>query len=260
MSTIDAPSDGIVASAKPAKPAYRVNFTLMFAAVAILYAIFMAYRVYLGLYGFEAGLDATSPEFDTHWRRLLIIQLPVLFGAGIVCWIYLIVTRDRNMAAITPAIEFKRNFYLALWLCAYTAAVFPLGYAVEQDAVWHQTVMRDSPFSPTHVIAFYAMIPIYLFFGVGSSIYAMTRVPEFSRGISFMHLMGVVGPFLILPNVGFNEWGHAFWLTEEIFSHPLHWGFVVLGWTALALAGVLLQIVMRLRDLFPIVFKMKAAQ
>lgn len=35
-------------------------------------------------------------------------------------------------------------------------------------------------------------------------------------------------------------------------SHPLHWGFVVLGWNALALAGVLMQIVGRFRELFPI--------
>ena len=48
------------------------------------------------------------------------------------------------------------------------------------------------------------------------------------------------GPVLILPNLGYNEWGHAYWLTEEIFSHPLHWGFVVLGWNALALPGVAL--------------------
>ena len=27
------------------------------------------------------------------------------------------------------------------------------------------------------------------------------------------------------------------------FSHPLHWGFVVLGWNALAIGGVLMQIV-----------------
>jgi methane/ammonia monooxygenase subunit C len=43
-------------------------------------------------------------------------------------------------------------------------------------------------------------------------------------------------------------------LTEEIFSHPLHWGFVILGWNALALPGVALQMMQRMivlfRDLF----------
>jgi methane/ammonia monooxygenase subunit C len=74
-----------------------------------------------------------------------------------------------------------------------------------------------------------------------------------------MHVFAVVGPFLILPNLGYNEWGHAYWLTEEIFSHPLHWGFVILGWNALALAGVLMQIIARMRDLLPIVFENEAS-
>jgi methane/ammonia monooxygenase subunit C len=60
----------------------------------------------------------------------------------------------------------------------------------------------------------------------------------------------VIGPGLVLANLGFNEWGHAFWMTEEIFSHPLHWGFTILGWTGLALGGTLLQIVMRMTALF----------
>ena len=71
----------------------------------------------------------------------------------------------------------------------------------------------------------------------------MTRLPAFGRGISIAYTFAVLGPALILPNLGFNEWGHAYWMTEEIFSHPLHWGFVVLGWNALAIGGVLMQIV-----------------
>ena len=56
---------------------------------------------------------------------------------------------------------------------------------------------------------------------------------------------------MILPNVGFNEWGHAFWFMEELFTAPLHWGFVVLGWSALALGGVVGQIVLRVNKLLP---------
>jgi len=93
-----------------------------------------------------------------------------------------------------------------------------------------------------------------MLFGVGGFLYAMTRLPEFSRGISVAHVCAVLGPVLILPNLGFNEWGHAYWLTEEIFSHPLHWGFVVLGWNALALPGVALQMAKRMIALFQEVF------
>jgi len=52
----------------------------------------------------------------------------------------------------------------------------------------------------------------------------------------------VTGPFMILPNVGLNEWGHTFWFMEELFVAPLHYGFVIFGWLALAIMGVLLQV------------------
>jgi methane/ammonia monooxygenase subunit C len=45
---------------------------------------------------------------------------------------------------------------------------------------------------------------------------------------------------------------------EELFSAPLHWGFVVLGWSALALGGVLMQIVLRVNELLPQIREEKA--
>ncbi len=51
----------------------------------------------------------------------------------------------------------------------------------------------------------------------------------------------------ILPNVGLNEWGHAFWFVDKLFSAPLNRGFVTLGWCGLfgAAGGVSAQIVSR---------------
>jgi len=53
-----------------------------------------------------------------------------------------------------------------------------------------------------------------------------------------MYLVSVVGPFMILPNVGLNEWGHTFWFMEELFVAPLHYGFVFFGWATLGVLGV----------------------
>jgi methane/ammonia monooxygenase subunit C len=185
----------------------------------------------------------------------------VLFGAGFVCWAYLWLTRDRNLGALKPKEELRRYFSFTLWLVAYTFAIYFIGsFFAEGDGVWHQTVIRDTPFTPSHNVLFYACIPTYIFFSVGGFVYAITRLPAFSRGISVAHVLAVLGPVLILPNLGFNEWGHAFWLTEEIFSHPLHWGFVVLGWNALALPGVALQIIQRMIPLFHEVFGDKQPQ
>jgi methane/ammonia monooxygenase subunit C len=229
-------------------------------AILALAVIGAFWRIYLEIYGFSVGLDATAPEFQTYWFSLLWAELAIIAVANVACWTYLIVTRDRDLANITPEVEFKRYYYVTLWLVAYTAAIVTIGVWTDTDAMWHQMTMRDTAFTPTHIILFYGVVPMYLFFGVGAFIYAMTRTPIFANGISFMFLLAVIGPFLILPNIGFNEWGHAFWLTEEFFAHPLHWGFVALGISALALAGVAAQIAVRLAELFPIVFKVDQKQ
>ena len=58
-----------------------------------------------------------------------------------------------------------------------------------------------------------------------------------------------IGPFMIIPNVGLNEWGHTFWFMEELFVAPLHWGFVFFGWMALGVFGVVLQLLINVQRL-----------
>lgn len=234
------------------KPSYLYgNFKLFALGILILTTIYIGFRVYQQFFAWEYGLDATSPEFDTYWMTVVRIELPVLFGACFVVWGYLWATRDKDLGNVTPREEIRRHINLVLWILTYTFTIYWIGsYYAEQDGMWHQTVLRDTVFTPNHIVLFYACIPIYLMFGVGGFLYAMTRIPSFSRGVSIAYVFAVLGPALILPNLGFNEWGHAYWLTEEIFSHPLHWGFVVLGWNALAIGGVLMQIVIGMVDAF----------
>lgn len=253
MSLIESASPSM--GARTATGRFRLNLSFFFIAMGFTAAMFIAYHAYQVAYGMTTGLDAHSVEFQDTWLRLFKVQVPTLFGLGFLCWGYLWYTRDRHLDRITPRTELQRLFYLTCWLVAYSFMVYWTGsFFAESDGNWHQTVLRDTPITPTHIVLFYACIPIYLFFGVGSFIYAMTRIPMFAQGLSLMHIFAVAGPFLILPNLGFNEWGHAYWMTEEIFSHPLHWGFVVLVWNALALIGVLLQILFRMRALMPQVF------
>jgi len=211
----------------------------------------MSLRLYQGLYAFEHGLDSTAPDFAKYWLTLLRVEVPLIFGVAIVTWIYLWATRDRNLDKLEAEIELRRYFHLTSWFLLYTFAfIFVASFNGEADATWHQTVVRDTVFTPSHIVLFYAAIPMYILFGVSCLIYAMTRLPRFANSFSVPLIMVVLGPALILPNLGFNEWGHAFWLTEEIFTHPLHWGFVGLGWTGIALGGVLLQFCARMSELF----------
>jgi methane/ammonia monooxygenase subunit C len=244
---------GIAVLGENAVPRMRkiVNLVPVTIIGAVLLAIYMGLRIYQGLYAFEYGLDSTAPEFEKYWMTLVKVEVPLIFGIAAVVWGYLWFTRDKNLEKLGAETELRRYFNMTSWFILYTFAfIFIASFNGEADATWHQTVVRDTVFTPSHIILFYAAIPMYILFGVGTLIYAMTRLPQFANNFSVPLIMVVLGPALILPNLGFNEWGHAFWLTEEIFTHPLHWGFVVLGWTGIAIGGVLLQFVVRMSELF----------
>jgi methane/ammonia monooxygenase subunit C len=247
---LDVGTSGAVSTSRATKDAtvqvnkekyLNIGITLM--VMGGLALIYLAARVYQQMFAWSAGMDSTNPLFDTYWMTLLYGELITLAIVGLVVWSYLWVTRDRQLDRLEPRTELKRYFTLVAWILCYVFAVyFTASFFGEEDASWHQVVVRDTSFTPSHIILFYLTIPLYIILGVGSYLYATTRLPQFARAISVPFVIGVTGPFLILPNLGFNEWGHAFWLMEELFIAPLHWGFVVLGWSALALGGLLMQV------------------
>lgn len=208
-------------------------------------------RWYQGVYGWAYGLDSTLPEFDTYWMSVWRAEITLLPIIAFSLWGYLWFTRDRSLSKITPEEEVRRYFILLAWLLVYVFAVYwGASYFAEQDGSWHQTVMRDTSFTPSHIAIFYLSFPIYIIIGTASLLYAVTRLPKYAKNISIPHVIAVSGPFLILPNVGLNEWGHGFWIMEEWFTAPFHWGFVVLGWSGLALFGLAFQIGLHLAELY----------
>ncbi len=215
-----------------------------------LLVLYAAVRVYQGIAGWKYGLDSTLPEFQIYWMRLLWTQLVLLPIIGVGWLGYLWFTRDRDLEDLPPQVEIVRYFKLLGLLLVYVFAVYwGASYFAEQDGSWHQTVLRDTSFTPSHIAIFYLSFPVYIICGSAALMYATTRLPKFARRISIPFMLAVFGPFFILPNVGLNEWGHAFWFMEEWFTAPLHWGFVALGWTGLALFGLALQIGLRLNEL-----------
>lgn len=246
---------GFVTSAnKPAvmvKKEKRVfNFAPVAAGWLVLAAFFLFLRLYQQAYAFKYGLDSTSPEFATYWVTLFQIEVPAIFTLGAIAWAYLWFTRDKNLDTLAPEVELRRYFGLIAWFLMYAFSfLFIASIFGEADATWHQTVIRDTALTPSHIVTFYASIPTFISLGVAALLYAMTRIPMYSKNYSVPLVLVVFGPALILPNLGFNEWGHAFWLTEEIFTHPLHWGFPILGWTGLAVGGVFVQGTSRMAQL-----------
>src|SRR5207237_1568538 len=174
----------------------------------------------------------------------------IINASAILGWIWS--TRDRNLANLDPKTELKRYFYWMMWLAMYVFGVYWAGsYTLEQDASWHQVIIRDTSFTASHIIAFYFTFPLYITMGVASYLYAMTRLPQFSKAVSFLLVVAIVGSLMILPIVGLAEWVFAFWFVDELFAAPLHWGFVTLGWCGLfgGTGGVAAQIVARMSNL-----------
>jgi methane/ammonia monooxygenase subunit C len=207
---------------------------------SLLYIIFYGWvRWYEGVYGWSAGLDSFAPEFETYWMNFLYIEFVLEVSTAGILWGYLWKSRDRKVLSITPREELRRHFTHWIWLVCYAWAIYyGASYFTEQDGTWHQTIVRDTDFTPSHIIEFYLSYPIYIITGGAAFLYAKTRLPTYQKGLPLQYLVSVVGPFMILPNVGLNEWGHTFWFMEELFVAPLHYGFVFFGWAALGVLGV----------------------
>ena len=216
-----------------------------------IYNIFYIYvRWYEGVFGWSAGLDAFAPEFDTYWMTILKIEVPLEFICAISISAWMWKTRTRDMASVSKREILRRHFHHFVWLVAYAEAIYwGASYYTEQDGTWHQTIVRDTDFTPSHVIEFYMTYPIYIITGIGAFMYSYTRIPFFNKAVSLPYMLVVIGPFMIFPNVGLNEWGHTFWWMEELFVAPLHYGFVFFGWFALGILGLFRHIFEDLSDL-----------
>ncbi len=222
---------------------------------SIVLALAILARWYQGWAGWSYGTESTSPEFQTYWMNLFYANISVgaVLFVAVMTWLW--ISRDKDLNRLPAKVELRRysNYIGMLFVYAFSF-VFAGSFFAEQDAAWHQVVMRDTSFTPSHIILFYGAFPLFIVMGFGTYLYATTRLPLYAKGVSIPLVIAVVGPMLVLPNVGYNEWGHAFWFMEEYFTAPLHWGFVVFGWSILGTGGVLVQVMSRLSVLMSEVF------
>jgi len=70
-------------------------------------------------------------------------------------------------------------------------------------------------------------------------------MPDYIGRVSIPLIMVGAAPLLIMPNLGYNEWGHTFFYAEELFAAPVHYGFVVLGWGLFGVVGFFLESINR---------------
>ena len=210
--------------------------------------VFVIYRIYQHKMAFSVGLDYFEPEFQTYWMNLLYIQLSVLVvgGAALLGWIWF--SREKERVLEIPREEeiFRYFKLLGLFVVFAFIAWVAASLYTEADAAWHQVTVRDTDFTPTHIPLFYFGIPVMVIFGLSLFLWGHTRLPDFYHRVSLPFAMAVGGPILIMPNLGYNEWGHTFFYAEELFAAPVHWGFVVLGWAIFFVGGFVIQVLRRL--------------
>ena len=243
-----------MAMAEVAIPAPRtqLSFRNVFLGLSALTLVMGAMRVYQGAFAWETGLDSFHPDFQLYWMSVFYASVVIGPIVSLAVWAYVWQTRDRNPTQMTAREEVRRIFNQFVWFSSYVFSLYwAASFFPEGDATWHQTVVRDASLTPSHIVMFYLAFPTYIMLGVGSYLHAMTRLPHMynKKRFSFPFLAAVAAPCLMLPNVGFNEWGHTFWIMEELFIAPLHWGFVVLGWAAIAFGGITAQLITRVVEI-----------
>ena len=207
------------------------------------------YRWYMETTAFTVGLDYFEPEFETYWMSMLYVQAAVIPLIGAIGAPLLWFTRPtaEEKHAMAPADELSR--YVLIFTILAVASLLVtcvLGIWVEADAAWHQVTVRDTDFTPTHIQLFYGVIPLAAVGIVLGLIWLHTRMPDYHNRVSVPLVITAAAPLLIMPNLGYNEWGHTFFYAEELFAAPVHYGFVVLGWGLFAVGGFILECVKRM--------------
>src|SRR5687768_203698 len=133
-----------------------------------------------------------------------MIVMPIF---ALVTWGWIWKTRDtkEQLDNLDPKLEIKRYFYWMMWLGVYLFAVYwGSSFFTEQDASWHQVIIPDTSFTPSHISLFYDAFPDVHHHWVWR-LYASTRLPLYNKRVSFPLLMTISGPLMSLPNVGLNE-------------------------------------------------------
>lgn len=220
--------------------------------LVLVIAVFL--RWYQGQWAWSAGLDSTLPEFRKYWTSLLIAELTLIPLATLVWYWRLVQYRPVEGLAPSEASRREVSHILTLWsiLAADSlVAYFLAGFYGEQDAVWHQVVIRDTAFTPAHIPLFYAFFPLLTSFTIGAYLYARTRLPHMylNRGMALAWLLMMLGAVVEMFWVAVNEWGHSRWIAEEWFSVPFHWGFNAFFYPLAGIFAVWIQTASRLIEI-----------
>jgi len=216
---------------------WLVGWKTLFVGCGLLMACNIFLWIWDYKYAFTAGLDSSSRAFALHYRTLFWAEL-LSVGAFAGVWYGWLVRTGRTLVgeSIPPAEETRR--VVVLWgiigvtsLSIYIEASFWPNW----DGAWHQTMVRDTALTPTHIPMFYFFFPMSVVLALGAYLYGRFRLPAVyggEKGFPWSFFLLIAAAVLEFVEVAFNEWGHSLWMSEEFFSVPFHWPFVIYGWLA----------------------------
>jgi methane/ammonia monooxygenase subunit C len=227
----------------------RSPFVFCLLVIAAVTPLLIFYRWYMESTAFTVGLDYFEPEFQTYWMSWFYGQLTFFAVVGAVGLPWLWLTRPSREEVMAMPARDELGVYMLIFTFLGTLSILVpaiLGLWVEADAAWHQVTIRDTDFTPTHIQLFYGLIPAMAVAIVFGLLWLHTRMPDYVGRFSVPLFMVGCAPLLIMPNLGYNEWGHTFFYAEELFAAPVHWGFVMLGWGLFAISGFFLESIKRM--------------
>ena len=157
-----------------------VRFLVICVSLGLL--VQLSIRLWQEAWWFPVGMDATTPEFATYWMGLLYLEFGILAVVGFLGWM-----AYRKPCQVCEAQRREHHGILAqhelshigkLWATVVVAAMFGFGvsYFAEQDASWHQIVVRDTAFTPSHIPLFFFTFPMLIIMTGLSSWYAYKRL------------------------------------------------------------------------------------
>jgi methane/ammonia monooxygenase subunit C len=218
--------------------AWSGGWRWLFISSALLTASFLGLRVYQQIWAWdEAGLDASSAAFKTYWFNLFVAELLVVSVITILWWGWLVKSGQKLEGKETSKAEEVRRIVVFWGLVGATSLTlyFMASFFPNQDGVWHQTAVRDTALTPSHIVMFFWAFPLGITMTIGTYLYGRTRLPKVygpDKGFPWSFFLLIAASVTEMMQVAMNEWGHSLWITEEVFAAPFHWPFVTYGWLA----------------------------
>jgi len=222
----------------------------IFGCVAFL-LLAIAIRIFQQFTAWEYGIDASSNGFNNYYRSLFYAEV-VSVSVGTLWWWGSLVRRGRKLVTrqITHGEEVRR--IAVFWGLVGTTSVIlyiMASFWPNQDGSWHQTAVRDTALTPSHIPMFFLFFPLGITITVGTYLYGRYWLPKIygaEKGFPWSFFLLIAASVTEMMQVAMNEWGHSLWITEEIFAVPFHWPFVFYGWLAAGIFALWAETLIRL--------------